>query len=198
MEEKILIKSEKYKNWFVFPFLPGLLLFVIGFILMELATQVFSRSHAYDFEWELCGSLSVFCYVLGGIALFVGFIFALGWSKFDFTVTTTRVYGVASFGKRVDLPLDSISAVGTSSMYGIDVGTSSGKIRFKFIKNNVEIHKIVSDLLIKRQNKTNEITVNKETFQSNADELKKYKDLLDSGVINQEEFDAKKKQLLGL
>ena len=31
-----------------------------------------------------------------------------------------------------------------------------------------------------------------------ADELKKYKDLLDSGVITQEEFDAKKKQLLGL
>ena len=33
---------------------------------------------------------------------------------------------------------------------------------------------------------------------SNADELKKYKDLLDSGVITQEEFEAKKKQLLGL
>ncbi|MBQ4560082.1 MAG: SHOCT domain-containing protein [Tyzzerella sp.] len=28
--------------------------------------------------------------------------------------------------------------------------------------------------------------------------LKKYKDLLDSGVITQEEFDAKKKQILGL
>ena len=33
---------------------------------------------------------------------------------------------------------------------------------------------------------------------SNADELKKYKELLDIGVITQEEFDAKKKQLLGL
>ena len=33
---------------------------------------------------------------------------------------------------------------------------------------------------------------------SSADELKKFKDLLDSGVITQEEFDAKKKQLLGL
>lgn len=31
-----------------------------------------------------------------------------------------------------------------------------------------------------------------------ADELKKFKELLDSGVITQEEFDAKKKQLLGL
>ena len=33
---------------------------------------------------------------------------------------------------------------------------------------------------------------------SNADELGKYKDLLDKGIITQEEFDAKKKQLLGL
>ena len=30
------------------------------------------------------------------------------------------------------------------------------------------------------------------------DELKRYKELLDTGVITQEEFDAKKKQLLGL
>ena len=33
---------------------------------------------------------------------------------------------------------------------------------------------------------------------SSADELKKFKELLDSGVITQEEFDAKKNQLLGL
>lgn len=33
---------------------------------------------------------------------------------------------------------------------------------------------------------------------SHADELKNYKNLLDGGVISQEEFDAKKKQLLGL
>lgn len=41
--------------------------------------------------------------------------------------------------------------------------------------------------------------VSQPVFQtSSADELKKYKELLDSGVITQEEFDAKKKQLLGL
>ena len=33
---------------------------------------------------------------------------------------------------------------------------------------------------------------------SSADELKKFKELLDMGIISQEEFDAKKKQLLGL
>jgi len=33
---------------------------------------------------------------------------------------------------------------------------------------------------------------------SDVEELKKYKELLDSGIITQEEFDAKKKQLLGI
>ena len=33
---------------------------------------------------------------------------------------------------------------------------------------------------------------------STADELKKFKELLDMGAITQEEFEAKKKELLGL
>ena len=39
------------------------------------------------------------------------------------------------------------------------------------------------------------VTVN---VSSSADEIRKYKTLLDDGIITQEEFDAKKKQLLGL
>lgn len=41
-------------------------------------------------------------------------------------------------------------------------------------------------------------TVKMKSKTSQADELKKYKELLDSGVITQDEFDEKKKQLLGL
>lgn len=35
------------------------------------------------------------------------------------------------------------------------------------------------------------------TSTSTADELKKWKDLADSGVITEEEFEAKKRELLG-
>ena len=52
----------------------------------------------------------------------------------------------------------------------------------------------IHSLILKNLNTSNQIT----THTSGADELKKYKDLLDNGVISQEEFDAKKKQLLGL
>lgn len=47
-----------------------------------------------------------------------------------------------------------------------------------------------------KTNKNGSTTVIQQT--SAADELKKYKELLDLGIITQEEFDAKKKQLLGL
>ena len=54
-------------------------------------------------------------------------------------------------------------------------------------------------MLIERQKiPTSTTTIKQEIPQSNADELKKYKDLLDSGIITQEEFDAKKEQLLRL
>lgn len=39
---------------------------------------------------------------------------------------------------------------------------------------------------------------NQKAISSVADELKQFKELLDSGIITQEEFDTKKKQLLGL
>ena len=65
----------------------------------------------------------------------------------------------------------------------------------------------IINYFVKRKNGTSETEVpvpdtlsekNITTSPSNADELKKYKELLDAGVITQEEFDAKKKQLLGL
>lgn len=55
-----------------------------------------------------------------------------------------------------------------------------------------------SSLIISKNVEQPQQVINNIQETSNADELKKYKDLLDSGVITQEEFDQKKKQLLGL
>lgn len=200
MEEKVLIRSQKKKKSILFWITPGLIILIVGLILMELATQVFSKSHAYDFMWEFSGNLSVICYIIGTAVVLIGLIYFFVWSKCELTITTRRVFGVAAFGKRVDLPIDAISAVGTSMFDGIAITTSSGAIKFALIANRDEIHNIVSNLLIDRQNKSIiETPTNKqEISQSNADELKKYKELMDIGAITQEEFEAKKKQLLGL
>ncbi len=126
-------------------------------------------------------------------------VFFVWMSGCSITVTNKRVYGVGAFRKRVDLPFDMISAVGSGPLKSVSVATSSGKIAFWFVQNKDEVFKAITDCLIERQSKqSTPATISQEAPQSNADELKKYKELLDSGVITQEEFDAKKKQLLGL
>lgn len=117
----------------------------------------------------------------------------------EIVVTNKRVYGKAAFGKRVDMPFDSISAISLSAMKGIAVATSPGKIAFKFIRNNREVHTEISKLLIDRQSEKRPVAngfVNSSPYA--VAELKEYKALLDSGVITQEEFEIKKKQILNL
>lgn len=53
-------------------------------------------------------------------------------------------------------------------------------------------------ILSKEAYKKEQLTNIQNTDIQFVDELKKYKELLDSGVITEEEFNAKKKQLLGL
>ena len=122
-------------------------------------------------------------------------------SNCSITVTDKRVIGKANFGKRVDLPLSQISAVALGNFSSITVATSSGRINFWCLKNRNEVFNELSNSLKIFQNQNNNYSNSeKNNIQqsSSADELKKFKDLLDTGVITQEEFDAKKKQLLGL
>ena len=70
-------------------------------------------------------------------------------------------------------------------------------INFYLMKNSEEIHRTISDLVANRQDKPKEV-VQQVINQTSAKELKEYKELLDNGIISQDEFDAKKKQLLGL
>lgn len=164
-----------------------------------------ATAFAYSFSLDVFERLyGIEFYTLIAICISVPlFLLIIYWwlKRYELVVTDKRAYGRAAFGKRVDLPLDSISAVGTMWLKGIAVSTSSGKVSFLMMKNRDEIHKCVSELLIERQSKvavSPVAAVKQENIQSSADEIKKFKELLDSGAITQEEFDIKKKQLLGL
>lgn len=192
MEEKILIKSKPGINSLMWI---ALVYFVVGFVVS--CYLCVGRILPTYFFTSICYVWDPAFYVFWPSVLLV--VVGLLMGNSELVVTDKRVYGTASFKKRVDLPLDSISAVGTSFFKGISVSSSSGSVSFVAIRNSNEIHACITNLLLERQNKTTANTIIKqEISQSNADELKKYKDLLDSGVISQEEFDAKKKQLLGL
>ena len=235
MEEKILIKSERYnisKILIVFVII-GIVMSVISYV-----TELEDAKTIYDSYYEHCQDLQCGwpyeyyekCYACEGIRFLgdeclseseyaaalvmredigivilpalicaaISFIIYLRLRSYELTVTDKRIYGRVAWGKRVDLPNDSISATATITTWkGVSVSTASGRISFLVMKNAEEIYKTINELLIKRQSKPT-TTIKQEIPQSSADELKKYKDLLDSGVISQEEFDAKKKQLLGL
>lgn len=150
-------------------------------------------SYAFEYGWHLIIIPAVVFTVIPGLIY-------LWLRSYELTVTDKRIYGKVAWGKRVDLPVDSISATATIRILkGVSVSTSSGRISFLLIKNASEIYNIMNNLLIERQQeRTNTIVAAAAPKTDEADQLKKYKDLLDSGVITQEEFEAKKKQLLGL
>lgn len=198
MDEKVLIESEKLNikkeslgKYFLYPFLAIYFFFLIyggiisihdggGFTILFIFQAAFVSLFFY---WPV---LIVY--------LFIWFI-----SKNQLVVTDKRISGKAAFGKQIDLPIDSISSVSTIKLIkGLSISTSSGNVSFWGIGNRDEVYKVISDLIIARQTKSyakEEKTTNNSDY---TEELKKIKDLLDAGVITQEEFDAKRKQILGL
>ena len=180
IQEQVIISGRK--NKYVLLFFPILTMAVI-----------FAVISGFWFAFSVVAGLTLYASIIFGIIY-------LSYGKTEIIVTTHRIYGAIRFGKRVDLPVDSITAVGTSKFRGIDVSTPSGWIRFKFIDNNTEILTEINNLIQNRQTKPYAFSQNNVSNVSTgcADEIKKYKDLLDSGVITQEEFETKKKQLLDL
>lgn len=242
MEEKVLIKSERYDVNKVFKVMViiGLVLFVfVSIIRISGASNYYNQNfgadhehskYCYDYYWDrdhfgyvydestlqceqsIYGNAFLYalseyfsnylweCLIPVAVFALIGGLIYLWLRSYELTVTDKRIYGKVAWGKRVDLPADSISSTATIRLLrGVAVATSSGKISFLVIKNADEVYGVINNLLIERQKeKAKESAPVTITQSDEADQLKKYKALLDSGVITQEEFDAKKKQLLGL
>ncbi len=197
MEEKILIQSVQYNTKDTMKKIIYACLGIIAFAVI-LYIFNFDDCHYGHFSNSM---IDVLIFSMGSDFLHIVFCIGLDlllltllvnwWLRsYNLTVTDKRVYGNTSFGKQVDLPVDSISAISTSMLKGIAVATSSGKIVFKLIKNRDEMRIVINSLIIDRQ-KNN-------ASDTKHNDLVNLKDLLDKGVISQEEFNAKKKQLLGL
>lgn len=146
MNEKELIKGEfydigKWKKPIIILVL--LICFIVGLFLIV--------GNLKYYEWDTL--LMLFLIILVVTLGIIGFILFLFWwlSKMELVITDKRVYGKVAFGKRVDLPLDSVTSVGTSFFKGIAMGTSSGKMVFKLVKNRDDVHRNISQLLLERQ-----------------------------------------------
>ena len=194
MEEKVLIKS-------VVDVKSKVVMTVISVLCLFLGIVFLASTFGAD---SSIGSIYETYIILGSVFLFDGILILILlaiYARCELKITESNVIGKTIFGKEVVLPLHMVSAYSTRNLFSvIAVSTSSGITKFSFIGNYREIGNVLSKKISERQNNTTRVSVsNMPMHQSNSmDDLKKLKELFDAGIITQEEFDAKKKQLLNL
>lgn len=126
------------------------------------------------------------------------------WSTADYVIIGLAAVGFVSvFGIPVSVLLFVIYRMSESKIYVSDIDNRSVKFWVRKIdwKAYCETHGKNMFNSYKPQRVTTsqqEATAAANAQNSNLDQLAKLKELLDQGVITQEEFDAKKKQLLDL
>lgn len=101
----------------------------------------------------------------------------------------------------VDLKDAHAITMGTQGIWGPYVAFETKNDDYKLIvghgDDQAKVKSCLDDVIKMAQQSTGANSIVQAAF-SPADELKKFKELLDMGVITQEEFDAKKRLLLGL
>lgn len=118
----------------------------------------------------------------------------------DKRVVLHEIKGLVSNNEK-SMPLSSIGSINLKSKFvyaELEIITSGNKAIIDDVPVAIaqEVKNVIEHL--KSQDKKEEYSaIKKDTFDL-ADEIRELKDLLDEGILTQDEFDAKKKQLLGI
>ena len=214
MEEKILIKSKTntaVKKFLKFTSIICFAIAALCSILLSLPIPIETTSSYWGESrfvgWERMVHFHEFTvyfilFILGSLCLIVSIVTGIIYlvtRKCELQIFETTVKGKALYGKKVVLPLYMISAHSTRNFLSVvSIATASGIMKFSLIENYKEISDVLSQLISQRQRNTQVEATQPSPKSDSMNDLIKLKSLLDSGVITQEEFDAKKKQLLGL
>lgn len=177
---------EKYKNKMLkigIGIMIGFTLFYI--ILGSMASEIFG----------LCLGAAIL-----SIGAFDGMLYLTYWSTkkvYDNVIWTVSNKGLTQVNRKTGIktfiPTNHIRSV--THIKDIIQINAPQLMSLGFLKNASELKKVLDDLIYKTE-KQKEVVVLENT--DSMSEIKKYKDLLDSGIITQEEFDTKKKQILDL
>ena len=140
--------------------------------------------------------------MLGAAVLIAGIIMKVNTEKCEIAVTNETISGKLSNGKEVHIPLNQITAINNCSFNGISITSIGNVSNFHCIENREEVIKAISYLLASSPTQNNvqpaQIGYAASVDGREAEQLKRLKSLLDVGVLTQEEYDAKKKQILNL
>ena len=97
-------------------------------------------------------------------------------------------------GKSIQALLENINSVETTRLKGLSLIGNGFKYKIILVENN----EVLREEIMKLLSKISKVEHKKEDNYDSMKELKKYKKLLDDGIITEEEFDKKKKELLNL
>ena len=114
--------------------------------------------------------------------------------KMELLVNDDSIVAKKKNGQNIEFLLKDIKSVETTKTSGLIITGTGIKYKINQITNGEEIKTTIMDMLAKMPKAEAAVVVP----TSDAQNIKEYKELLDAGIISQEEFDAKKKQLLGL
>lgn len=216
MSEKVILSVKQTKAWILL--LAAALFLIIGIINYGVNVNSLVGNPYADIHFQSLPSAMIYCIFgrsdigtpFGGYVFFnenllpflilaIVFIvlYFLMW-KMEITLTDKRVFGRSAFGRQVDLPLDSVSSVTLSPLGGISVGSSSGRIRWMLIEKKRDFYSALSQELNTRRSQTKVDSHEDQASKGTGVELlKQYKELLDSGILTEDEFAQKKAQILG-
>lgn len=108
-------------------------------------------------------------------------------------VTTTDVQCWLDETHRIRIPLSSVVSLQACFLSGLVIKSNEKQFSMLLVDNRDEVFDAIKSKIAKTPTV---VYVNE--HENAAQSLKQYKELLDEGVITQEEYDRKKSQLLGL
>lgn len=194
-DEKLIIKGEKQgigagSIGFIFATILGVVLF----------SGACNRIYFYltYFDSKLYIAISVIIIAISVIIIVVSIIRLSYFENCTIFVTDKRVCGKTTFNKKFNFKIDYIkSASDIPRFHGVAVATSFGRFKIYYLKNSGDVYSSICRLLVNRQSEDTLKDIPRQQY-NDLDYLVKLKKLLDDDIITQEEFDAKKKQVLGL
>lgn len=226
MEERTIIKGTPQKNKIaMIIMIAGIVLIFVAVLVV--ANYVFNNCGEYiyfgygsshRYSWDVIYDFSfaefffdqffnIACYygymiIVGLVVIIVGIVIKMNTEKCEITVTNEAITGKLPHKKEVSIPMNQITAIIPSAFDGVSVVSIGSVSNFYCFKNRDEVIKVVSYLLSNSQQAVDhrtQTTGNTAARENDEiEQLKRLKEFLDTGVITQAEFDAKKKQILGL
>lgn len=219
-EEKTLIKSvrseSRYRNTLIFIYVIAIgsaLLFAIA-----MGNDASSRVPSWEAYLNKNAESEAFADAFGTSFFMWLLFFSLPFSAIphyflhkvyyrqSITVTSQRVRCTSGFKDEMNMPIDAISsvAVNTGLFQSITLTCAGNSYSITYIENCQEVYDVINKLINEKRRQPTKVNIepivqnNSSATEDVTEQIRKYKQLLDEGIITQEDFDAKKKQILGL